>query len=369
MRANYLPGVFIGIVLIYLSIFGLSGFSLPFALAPEFSDNFDDNSLSTNLWQPYAQAGATVKEQNRRLEFTQQDSSQGWYAYVKTVNQFDLSTSDITIDSGITTGRSVVVLHVSPDLSYITAVSSAYRIQWEQLWLDQIRVVRWIGGVAQTLATASGSADGLRIQGSGGSISFSYKKSGQWVEVYTETYLLPTTNCHVYLAGHAYSGEPVGTQWVDNFNLETSGQPPPPPPDTGSIRLYAWDGLTHVSASLSITFPDGTTKTATTPYENSAAPVGMYSVTCTYSGSTQSHSFSLSQGGTETKTFSFGDDTPPPPPTPFDFLEWLNQFLANATVRSLMLIGGITLVGLCGIMAFTPEKKRYAPRPPLPSYY
>ena len=96
-----------------------------------------------------------------------------------------------------------------------------------------------------------------------------------------------------------------------------SSPPTPPPAQTpyGTLRLSAWDGENWIAgATLNITFPSGIVTRRLTPYYNTQAPAGSYTVECTYSSQMANNSpciVTLASGEIESWTFIFGS-TPPP---------------------------------------------------------
>lgn len=353
-RGTGLIFAFIGAMLIYLSVFGLTGVGFTFTLTSGFSDNFDDNNLNSALWSSFATEHATVKERNRRLEFTQYDLSWGWYAGVRTVNQYDFSDAEVSVDVGLADGDGVVVLHIGMDSGYMPP-SNAYRIQWDTK-NNRIWVVRWLNNDQTNLVQKYGIRPyGLKIKCSAGRIAFSYKtESGSWVSVYTEEFQLPAKTCYVFVAGHAIKYGAYGTQYVDNFILQTAAAPP----SLGTGRLVVQtfvDGERKPPDYNRITVNGEPYYTDANGYWSRDVPPGVYTVSATYQGEPKSDTKTVYEGQTTTIQLIWG--TEQPLPSPPDFTEWIKQFFQNPTVRSLMLIGGVGLVGVGFIMFITGGKK------------
>jgi hypothetical protein len=110
-------------------------------------------------------------------------------------------------------------------------------------------------------------------------------------------------------------------------------QPPPPQTQYGTLRFSAWDGENWMAgATLIMTFPNGTVTSGLTPYNNTQAPLGSYTVKCVYSGQTADNSpynFTLASNEMKSYTFVFGITPPPSPAYVFeddfdsaDFSKW-----------------------------------------------
>jgi hypothetical protein len=110
---------------------------------------------------------------------------------------------------------------------------------------------------------------------------------------------------------------------VSDIVLGGPSSPPPPPTQNqyGTLKFSTWNGENWiVGATLTITFPNGTTMDMLTPYDNSQAPAGSYTVKCVSSGQeadNSPHTFTLYATEIESFTFVFG--TTPPPSSAYFF--------------------------------------------------
>ena len=119
----------------------------------------------------------------------------------------------------------------------------------------------------------------------------------------------------------------------DIVSNDPSPQPTPPQTQYGTLRFSAWDGEDWVAgANLTITFPNGTVIRGLTPYHNTEAPLGSYTVECVHSGQiadNSPHIFTLASDEIKSYTFVFGITPPPSPAYIFednfdsaDFSKW-----------------------------------------------
>ncbi|MBS7633199.1 hypothetical protein KEJ15_06240 [Candidatus Bathyarchaeota archaeon] len=104
---------------------------------------------------------------------------------------------------------------------------------------------------------------------------------------------------------------------VSDIVFSTGSTPEPSPSQTqyGTLKFSAWNGENWVvGAALTIMFPNGTIIDKFTPYENSQAPLGFYTVNCVNSGQeadNSPYSFTLDSNEVESYTFVFGPSPPP----------------------------------------------------------
>lgn len=220
----------------------------------------------------------------------------------------------------------------------------------------------------------------IEITKSGTLVNCLIYKYGQSSPEHTLTCTVPSGASYRYVFACATSdyGVTSGTQICKISDLLLDGgvvpPPPPPPAESGTVQLNAWDGANWITgATMSVTWPDNTQTTEQTPYSNTQAPLGAYTVTCTYGGETANNSpqtFQLTAGATVSITFNFGGTTPPPPPPPpngDDLLDkiilFIEGILDNSTVKTLMLITGVGLAGI-GMIALIMPRRRPRPYPP-----
>jgi len=369
--------LFVGALLIYLSIYGVSGLPFGWVNPNLYQDNF--NSLDTSFWNPVTYRPTQISDHvsvvvSGSLKATWNQAPQGEeLVLVETQPIHDL-----------TAGGSVQVKILQPTSSgkceYIRlslgCSSGGYQIDKMQQ-PAQWRAVYTVPGVATVLASGALTPNlqgsiGLHI--SSGKISFLVDGS----QVYQESYRLPTYTLGAQIVCAASPGY-WGTIELDDFELAIGGTTPPPPPGTYNLdvnALYAdasnqWQSFTGVTPVVL----SGQASKATPATWSLAS--GMYTVTVpsSYGGyafkywsdsvanTNPQRSVTIgSSGVTITACYASGS-TPPPPPPSSDILAMVKSFFADPTVRSLMFIVGLACTGIGGIGLVTGRKRRpsYSP--------
>jgi len=225
LRPKYVPYIAIGIVLIYLSIYGLEGFGL--ALNPGFTDNFDDGVTSSDWKIVRLNAQGlypTVSETGGRLTIALPTSSVlvvGSYYTSAPRTWTDGSSVQVTtiigsgtpsFNLGLTaTGASGDYL-VGPSGSqqYSVAATSTSTVEiYRQTSPSTVVKIYETSAVAMPLA--------VKITFSSGQIAFSLNNN----QVYSEAYALSTRDLYVRLDSHIVSGS-VAVGCYDNY-IESSG--------------------------------------------------------------------------------------------------------------------------------------------------
>ena len=168
-------------------------------------------------------------------------------------------------------------------------------------------------------------------------------------------------------------GGPTPDPWISgyvvNLKLSEGTTPPPPPPNKGVLDVQCYyDGSPKAPDNNQITVNGQTYSTDGSGHWSGEVEPGSYTITALYNGNSKSETKSVEAGATVYVQLAWGSE-PPPPPDGDDFLvkilAYIENFLANSTIRTLMLMVGIGLVGICGISLFMPGRK-YAP---VPRYY
>jgi len=228
LRPKYVPYIAIGIVLIYLSIYGLEGFGL--ALNPGFTDNFDDGVTSSDWKIVRLNAQGlypTVSETGGRLTIALPTSSVlvvGSYYTSAPRTWTDGSSVQVTtiigsgtpsFNLGLTaTGASGDYL-VGPSGSqqYSVAATSTSTVEiYRQTSPSTVVKIYETSAVAMPLA--------VKITFSSGQIAFSLNNN----QVYSEAYALSTRDLYVRLDSHIVSGS-AASGCYDNY-VESGGGGP-----------------------------------------------------------------------------------------------------------------------------------------------
>lgn len=241
-----------------------------------FTDNFNDNSLNTTVWEKFAYPSNDVEtqEQNQQLEMALASSSH--IGGINTKTAYDVSDALISAD---------LVVNVSTHAQGIFIVSAVFRDSsgvrhpenypalyprgyyiYKNPVYNTTRIRRNIDGTAWNVISDNSvqSLNGsLKIMIANGTIHF-YDDD---VECYSETFhaYIPT---NLYIILFAYASTPhLGTAIFDNFAFSAASEPPPTPaPSTvpgvlPSLNvqwvwqyLYAGDFVGFFNALLITTF-------------------------------------------------------------------------------------------------------------------
>jgi len=364
-RATGLILIFIGAMMIYLAIFGISGFAMFQWTGNTYTDSFDYlNQAFWDLITPSEPAGTAKFQGTYRVDWPSSIPKNEWF-FLRSKQSFDFSK-----------GGSISLEILGGECASINIHIGIYRQNAYVLYRN--KQVGW-QGVHRYI---NGELKRLKDEILGSNFQYEGKVKIEVTPDHTvnfyidgrlicsDTFSLPSFENQVGI-GMLSTRERSGYGEVDNFVLElASGAPPPsdgqpPGGDYGTIKFYASYNGQYVTATLNIRFPDGSTITAQTPYENTQAPTGYYSVTCTYLGNTLTHTFTLTKGGTEIHTFNFGGEEPPPPPSEGgNILDKIEAMLQDPTVRSLMTFIGVSCLGIGFIMVIAG-----GPRSPPPIRY
>ena len=183
-------------------------------------DDFNDNSLDMSKWDEYEYLGATVKEQNQRLECLMDSEFQA--CGVSSKEKIDCRNIDITIRIGMIGTPAGWALMLCPVKTYtqnIFEVRPHYAIQYsmgqgvQALKFGQNDTER---KVLKTEGVAFQDGMSLRIFSAEGMIRFYYEKGSGWKEVYSEPYSNVDYDCYVYIVAGS-TPDNIGSCWFDDF--------------------------------------------------------------------------------------------------------------------------------------------------------
>ena len=183
-------------------------------------DDFNDNSIDISKWDEYEYLGATVKEQNQRLECLMDSEFQA--CGVSSKEKIDCRNIDITIRIGMIGTPAGWALMLCPVKTYtqnIFEVKPHYAIQYsmgqgvQALKFGQNDTER---KVLKTEGVAFQDGMSLRIFSAEGMIRFYYEKGSGWKEVYSEPYSNVDYDCYVYIVAGS-TPSTIGSCWFDDF--------------------------------------------------------------------------------------------------------------------------------------------------------
>jgi hypothetical protein len=139
---------------------------------------------------------------------------------------------------------------------------------------------------------------------------------------------------------------------------------------TGTLRVFASYNGAYVVASIIATGPQtvfGSTTTSSTNPLAFIVTAGTYTVSGSYSsGSVAPQTVTVPAGGSVDVNLDFGG-SPPPNGTLDQILAKIKEIFRTPSVKQLLLVIGMGMAGIGGLMFILPEK--HATAPPPPRYY
>lgn len=310
--------LFIGAFLIYLGVFGTTGFGLRFALTSGFTDNFDDNVVNVGLWdlvrptmtngQPFSPLAIITETGGHARIGTTGISAQAYNGgFFITKNDFVCSDMEVSLDIIETspTCAPVIVLQNEPySASGPTLNDPVHRYQIALLWDSGVQgslyIQYWDGtGLnPQVLLMVQnlGDVGQLKITIHTGTIRFYTDGTIR----FTETFRLPSSNCYIWFGSRCPSTVSETVDF-DNFALTLGGTS-----TTGTLNVVAYYNGQPVVASVTVNPGglSGTTTTSGNPLSFTLNP-GTYTVSGSYAGYSALTSATVSAGTTATATLTF----------------------------------------------------------------
>jgi hypothetical protein len=360
--------IFVGALLIYLSIFGVSGFGFRFAVTnPE-------NYLTYTKVDPNNHI--TIVDTAHLIHVARMDEDVYLYRDLTSFSDFTHKVQiRITVPSnGINWPWAVV--NTMPWKGFDMPGCSNTGIGIMFYDFSDKREIRLYFGSANQIPQGT-----TFIGTSGVTYYITITKSGMNVKclLYTGGFDTPPlvgtleanlikSETYRYVLACATSNYPrTYSQTAEIGNLQLSGQVPPP--GTGSLSVMGYADQTAVQFSAYYVGPSGQGPTVTVPtsgYTWFSLAVGTYTVYGTYNSILKNQPVTVVAGQTASATLTFAGTEPPPEPP--DFLKWLTDMLNNPMVKTLFTIGGVGSLGIGFIGLVTgrkkPERPQYAP-----SYY
>jgi hypothetical protein len=368
MRPQWFGAVFIGGLLIYLSLYGLTGLGfLGLAGTPvDFTSWVEDDPHSRITVTSNTVTVTTLLRSEKGLVY--KDFGVGHFS----------GPFDITVTAQITSSNA---WQAFPFLTLTTQSGT------------QLQLFYYYGGIMgtdldlymtygsklgnctitngqHTFEIVRDSANKVKCVIDGGKTIWVYQ---DWQNPSQGTVAVPDAFQFVY--AFKWMGDTAQVEPVSGVvsNLIIAGETPAPG-QVGRLRFKAYDsnGLQTVGYVTCTSAPSGVTinsfDTLSTDWKDLGTyPVGSYTFQCTINGVSASDSpmtFTLDTAGKDVQ-FHAGSVPPNVP----DFLQMLKDLFANPTFKTLELITGIGLIGIGCLMAFTGGRRYEASyRPPRPDY-
>jgi len=358
--------MFVGGILIYLSFYGLYVPGIYGWAGNKYVDTFDH--FDTGFWEiyskkqvsPYLQVGASG---TLKFEFTA-PPYEGGACYVRTLQTYDLSEGYIEVEMVPTSDEMLRAMMLAVEFyDSFGSLIGTYRIDVNAKDREVVAKYYPVGQSAEWIGarTFNGYSGKMKIAISGGTISFYVYNN----LIASTSFILSTAQYAKPMIGIFFDTTYYGNAEFDNFAMQIAGSdntPPPPPPGKGTLEVFC-----YVEGQLAN--PDGGViyinniayKLASTGYWKGELDPGTYTVSAYYQGTKDSETVTVYSGEIAKVKLSWGT-TPPPSPDP---LSIINNLLSNPTVRSIMLIGGVTLCGIGLIGLISPRRPKHPATPSL----
>jgi hypothetical protein len=347
MKPKYLPGLIIGIFLIYLGIFGLQGLGIyRLTLTGDF---FKEDFNSSSAWTVVGVGSITINPvgqlqlKSDELQYMVRATHNFVSSYPsqwtiefclkvdnwgqpQEVHQYTVASVVVTAVAGYTFGLAVgptqLLLETTIDTPFIYATDNNFHVYTLVVdatttsakidcYIDATKVTSWIANPSYP------SSSEISIYGLSESLSH-----------------------------------------VDYLCIDTGLKPPGTTPTTGTLRVFASYQGSYVATSITVSGPQSTSGITTTdPYNplKFEVALGTYTVSGNYNSVPISQTATVVVTQTVDVVLNFGG-TPVSPPT--DFIGMIKNFFNNLSVRALMLIAGLLTTAICGIMFIARKKKR-----------
>lgn len=192
--------------------------------AATLSDNFDDNSQDTAKWN---KLGATIFEQNGRLEISSVLGASGYSSY-ESKDYYDLSNSSVyaqLTNAGTQTLASWQPIPVR--VIYNSANHFAWIVATNTLYAQQ-QIAGSYTNVRGDLAYNSAVHQYFRIREAGGTVFWDFSTDGvSWTNYTSRAAVWSLSQVLLDISAGAFNAETaVSTAWFDNFNTTATVTPP-----------------------------------------------------------------------------------------------------------------------------------------------
>lgn len=197
----------------------------PLALTETISDDFNDNSINTTLWDEYTASSGSVSESSQQLGLTCSVNTNGSWAGLVTDKKYSLIGSSVTIEVVDGTGGNTY-LDLSLNLDQIPTTSNGYVAIGVNTGTGELEAYKKINDddTGSPMATATFNATThkyWRLRESGGTLYYEYSSDGSsWNTLYSESSPMALDAVHVVLDDYEYDalGTP-GVHIFDNLNI------------------------------------------------------------------------------------------------------------------------------------------------------
>ncbi|MCJ7424738.1 hypothetical protein MUP01_10800 [Candidatus Bathyarchaeota archaeon] len=372
MRPKYLVGVIVGLLLVYLSFFGLSGFGL--ALLPDTPENLTTYTR--------VDSGGYLSVTSSSVTVTNMPRSAVSYVY-KNFGASHFGDFHMQFEAqatAIQSGTGILLLTLANNIGPSVAMTAdtigfgvGYNSSGYFFILGDGRVVG--GSTSRLITTDPLALYYFDLSRASSQLTLGvFTSSAYSGPIMTLTCTAPDMFQYLYVCQSlgVVGSTPTVSGKTQNLRIAGGGTPPPPP-GTYNLNvnaLYAdasnvWQsfaGVTPVvvsgqaSKATPATWPLASgTYTVTVPSSYGSYTFKFWSDSVT--NTNPQRSVTIGPDLTVTACYTFGT-TPPPPPPPDtgDFLTMIKNFFNLLPVKSLFLVSGLASTIGCGIMFMLPGK-------------
>jgi hypothetical protein len=195
------------------------------AAITSISDNFNDNSISTTLWNTYTASSGSISETGGQIAITLAASTSGSWAGLHSKAMYDLTgrRTLVKIPQGTSGGNTWFDLTLSVEQLPIVDNFFSIGINYGTNELEALYTLGGTNYIISTTAYSSTTHTWVALRESGGTIYFEYSSDGKnWTTftthaVWTE---IPVTNLYVVLDDYEFNGSSTpGTHYFDSYNI------------------------------------------------------------------------------------------------------------------------------------------------------
>lgn len=194
------------------------------------SDDFDDNSINSSLWNEYETGSGTVTETGQLLEFSLANSTVGSWAGLCSVKQYDLTGKRVFVKVPDATGGGAW-LDLTLSMEQLPVVDNFFSIGIDTD-SGEIEAVLEHGGSDSVLYSTTYNSSThayIALRESSGTIYWEYASEaefavGTWNTLYSSSsdVPFPVTNLYIVLDDYEHASSTGNTHQFDDFNIAPS---------------------------------------------------------------------------------------------------------------------------------------------------
>jgi hypothetical protein len=195
------------------------------AAITSISDNFNDNSISSALWNTYTANSGAITETNQRIEILLAPSTSGSWAGLHSKVQYDLTGRRIfvKVPAGTSGGNTWFDLTLSVEQLPIVDNFFSIGVNYGTGNLEALYTLGGTNYIITSSAYNSTTHAWLALREDSGTLYFEYSADGIAWSTYTTHAVfpeIPITNLYVVLDDYEFNGSSTpGTHYFDDLNI------------------------------------------------------------------------------------------------------------------------------------------------------